>query len=67
MGEIAATIMAGLPLTGLILLCLCAMVVYVIIFAFSFVDERYDLVAIEIVVGVVIFVIVYSYAFGRNM
>jgi hypothetical protein len=67
MGEIATLIMAGVPLTGFILLCLCAMIAYVLIFAFSFVDERYDLVAIEIVIGVVIFIIVCSYAFGLNM
>jgi hypothetical protein len=67
MGGIATSIMAGLPLTGFILLCLCAMIAYVAIFAFSVVDERYDLVIIEIIIGVDIFIIVYSYAFGLNM
>ena len=66
MNEIA-TIMAGLPFVGLLLLCLGVMIAYVLIFAFLFVYERYDLVAIMIVIGVVIYVTVSSYAFGLNM
>ena len=67
MNEIIATISAGLPLTGLVLAVLCAITAYVLIFAFSVGTDRYDLVIIEIIIGVTIFVIVCSYAIGLSI